>query len=145
MSKPDYVYVASSWRCPMQPIVVQAVRAAGIKCYDFRDSDGFHWSEVMDTDWRSGVPVVEYLEAIEHPRSIQGFDRDFEAMQRADAFVLVMPCGRSAHLELGWAIGQGKRTAILLEEVLEPDLMWKMADFRTASTTELLGWLGVDD
>lgn len=29
---------------------------------------------------------------------------------------MVLPCGKSAHLELGWAVGAGKRTIILLEE-----------------------------
>ena len=48
-------------------------------------------------------------------------------MEWADAFVLLMPCGRSAHLEAGWAIGAGKPTAILLSAG-EPELMYKMAD-----------------
>jgi hypothetical protein len=34
-TKPDYVYVASSWRCAMQPAVIHTLRAAGIPAYDF--------------------------------------------------------------------------------------------------------------
>ena len=82
---------------------------------------------------------------IEHPRAIEGFDADFAAMEKADTFVLVLPCGKSAHLELGWAIGAGKRTAILLEDPVEPELMYRMADHLSPSVHELLGWLGVED
>lgn len=44
--RPSYVYVASSWRCAMQPAVVAVLRAAGIGCYDFRNPEGgtgFAW------------------------------------------------------------------------------------------------------
>lgn len=78
---------------------------------------------------------------VSHPVAIEGFSADFAAMERADTFVLVLPCGKSAHLELGWAVGAGKRTAILLEDPVEPELMYRMVDFMTPSTDELLGWL----
>lgn len=86
-----------------------------------------------------------YLRLIEHPRAIEGFDADFAAMEKADTFVLVLPCGRSAHLELGWAVGQGKRTAILLDDPVTPELMYRMVDYLAPSLFDLLGWLGVED
>jgi hypothetical protein len=157
--KPDYVYVASSWRNPMQPGVCATLRAAGIDHYDFRNPPlltGFSWREVRPEtvpasvhgiapkgiDWES---VETYQAMIEHPRAVEGFDADFGAMQRADTFVLVLPCGKSAHLELGWAVGAGKRTAILLEDPVEPELMYKMVDYLAPSLFDLLGWLGVED
>lgn len=161
MSRPEYVYVASSWRNPMQPAVIQTLRAAGIDCYDFRNpkgGTGFSWREVKSdydgppigvdgirskgSDWE---PVDEYLRMIAHPRAVEGFDADFTAMQKADTFVMVLPCGKSAHLELGWAIGAGKKTIILLEDPVEPELMYRMAGCLTSSLFELLGVLGVDD
>ena len=85
---------------------------------------------------------------------------DLDAMEWADRFVLVMPCGRSAHLEAGWAIGSGKPTAILLGPDLvppysdedginpddcrmsdEPELMYKLADLVTGSFDRVLEWL----
>lgn len=57
-------------------------------------------------------------------------------MKWADTFVLVLPCGRSAHLELGWACGQGKQTLILLDK-MEPELMVKMVDHLCVSLSEL--------
>lgn len=154
-NRPKYVYVASSWRCSMQPAILALLRAAGIDCYDFRspeEAKGFHWSEVMPgyVAGSESAEVDEYLAALNHPRSIEGFQNDMEAMKRADAFVLVLPCGRSAHLELGWAIGKGKRTAIFLDpspidKTVTPELMYKMADLVTASTMDLLAFLGVED
>lgn len=53
--------------------------------------------------------------------------------------------GRSAHLELGWAVGQGKKTAVLLDDPVTPELMYKMVDYLAPNVHDLLGWLGVED
>jgi hypothetical protein len=144
---PSYVYVASSWRNPMQPAVVEILRAASIDCYDFRNPapgvSGFAWSEI-DPDWQSWSAEA-YVKALQDPIAEEGYRRDFEAMEKADTFVLVLPCGRSAHLELGWAVGAGKRTAILTHDGEEPELMAKMVDHIATSVFDLLGWLGVQD
>ena len=82
---------------------------------------------------------------VDHPIAIDGYLADFSAMSRADTFVMVLPCGKSAHLELGWAVGRGKRTAILMEDPIEPELMYRMVDYLAPSLFDLLGWLGVED
>lgn len=143
---PGYVYVASSWRNPMQDAVVAVLGAANIDCYDFKNPEGrtgFAWSEI-DPNWLSWTSK-EYVAALQHPAAVAGFDSDFAAMQKADTFVLVLPCGRSAHLELGWAVGQGKRTCILTRDGEEPELMARMVDHIATSVMDLLGWLGVQD
>jgi hypothetical protein len=150
---PNYVYVASSWRNPLQIAVCTALRSAGIDHYDFKNPtpghEGFHWSEVgmpsYDRTTNSSVPADEYLAGMQHPAAIAGFERDMAAMSKADTFVLVQPCGRSAHLELGWAAGMGKRTFVLLEDPCVPDLMYRMCDGITPSLMDLLAWLGVED
>jgi nucleoside 2-deoxyribosyltransferase len=50
-----------------------------------------------------------------------------DALNAADVTVLVLPCGRSAHLEAGYTAGQGKPVVILLDQTFEPELMYKMA------------------
>lgn len=141
-----YVYVASSWKNHRHPSVVQAITGTGIGVYDFRNPDGgkgFARREVaLDVDPVAGtVPLERYLAALQRPRAVEGFDLDFAAMQRADAFVLVLPCGRSAHLKLGWAVGAGKRTAILLEAPCTPELMYSMVDYLAPSIDHVIGWL----
>lgn len=148
MGKPEYVYVASSWRNPLYPGVIATLRAAGIEHYDFRNphgGTGFSWDQVGGTPFSRAEKVSTYLEMIDHPRAIEGFTADMDALKAADTVVLVLPCGKSAHLELGWAVGAGKRTAILLEEPVEPDLMYRMVDYLAPSLWALLGWLGVED
>ena len=146
------IYVASSWRNAEQPLVVTALRDAGHEVYDFRNPPngaGFGWEEVMP---RFGGPhdqlvgQMDYLEALDHPRAAEGFASDFGAMKGCDTCVLVLPCGRSAHLELGWMVGAGKRTAILLDgPLVTPELMYKMVDCVAPSLDDLLMWVDLID
>lgn len=136
------IYVASSWRNAIQPTVVTALRERGHEVYDFRHplpgDDGFHWSAI-DPEWQEWSPQ-RFRVALEHPIARHGFGSDFSAMRWADAFVMVMPCGRSAHLEAGWAMGMGKPTAILLSDG-EPELMYSMADLLATDVDEVIYWL----
>ena len=123
------LYVASSWRNGYQPDVVRALREVDFEVYDFKHpvagDNGFHWSEI-DGGWQSW-DVDTYVKALSHPIAEAGFARDFDAMRWADGCVLVMPCGRSAHLEAGWFVGAGKPLWILKDRG-EPELMYKMAN-----------------
>jgi len=136
--RPRKIYVASSWRNSLQPQVVAALLKDGHTVYDFKNprpgNNGFHWSEI-DPNWEGWTPE-RYRELLDHPIAKAGFASDFNAMKWADTFVLVLPCGRSAHLELGWACGQGKQTLILLDK-MEPELMIKMVDHLCVSIEEV--------
>ncbi len=122
----SHVYVASSWRNERQPAVVAALRDAGHEVYDFKNpapgNHGFHWSEI-DPNWKTWTPF-QFRAALKQDLAIDGFSRDHAAMEWADTFVMVLPCGRSAHLEMGWACGQHKTTIILMEHQQEPELMY---------------------
>lgn len=138
------VYVASSWRNQAQPSVVDALRTAGHEVYDFRHpapgNDGFSWREISP-NWETWTPA-QLIEALKHPVSCAGFKLDMDALKACDACVLVLPCGRSAHLELGWATGAGKKTVVLLAGA-EPELMYKMCDHLCLDIGEVLAALGV--
>ena len=137
------IYVASSWRNTKQPKVVDALHAAGHEVYDFRHPTpgdyGFRWSEI-DPKWLDWT-TEEYRTALEHPIAKAGFAADMDALMGAQACVLVMPCGRSAHLELGYAVGAGQRTVILLDGKAEPELMYKMAGLVTEKMDEVIKFL----
>lgn len=135
------IYVASSWRNRHQPSIVKLLRNWGHDVYDFRNppnGSGLGWEELAQ-DWETWS-TDKYMEALAHPLAEDGYNSDFRAMQDCDALVMVMPCGRSAHLEAGWAVGNGKPVAILLMELSEPELMYKMADI-VRDTGELSAWL----
>lgn len=131
------IYVASSWKNPLQPIIVRQLEQADHIVYDYR-KHGFSWGEVNMPPEPS---VWEYTQGLSHPRAAQGFLRDFKAMQWADACVLVLPCGRSSHLELGWMLGRGKLGIILTQDGEEPDLMAMLADHICENMTEVLDCL----
>ena len=137
------IYVASSWRNYRQLEVVEILRGQGHEVYDFRNPNpgniGFHWSQI-DSDWKSWTSE-DYRQALNRPRAQSGFYNDLDAMKWADIFVLVLPCGRSAHLEAGWAIGQGKPVCILLDDESEPELMYKLADRLAIDLQEVLAWI----
>lgn len=130
MSMKRRIYVASSWRNPHQPSVVEALRGDGHEVYDFRNPfngvGGFAWSEI-DPDWQRWSAADYRRLLTTHPIAARGFVSDLRAMQWADTCVLVLPCGRSAHLEAGWFCGQGKRTIILTRDGEEPELMALLA------------------
>jgi len=134
------IYVASSWRNEDQPEVVRQLRQLGHSVYDFKDSDGFSWSEV-DENWKQWTPS-QYLEGLEHRCANRGFSRDMAALATCELCIMVMPCGVSASLEMGWAVGAGKRTAVFVPVLREPDLMVKMAHFITDSWRALFDWVG---
>lgn len=141
-----YVYVASSWRNNYQPFVCETLKAAKIPHYDFRNPEGgagFAWSEI-DPDWQAWR-ATDYIEKLNHSRAVEGFNLDMDALKRATHVLLVLPCGRSAHLELGWAVGAGRKTAIWTHDGEEPELMAKMVDHITGSFMDVLAWLGVED
>lgn len=121
------IYVASSWRNDYQQEVVKVLRCAGYDVYDFKNphgDTGFHWSEI-DPDWQDWTPS-SFIAGLNHPIAESGFNSDMTALSQCDICVLVLPCGRSAHLEAGWAAGAGKSVYILIPEKCEPELMYKM-------------------
>ena len=133
------IYVASSWRNTRQFDVVCALRYAGHEVYDFKNprlgDRGFSWSEI-DPHWRDWSPGA-FRAALKHPIALRGFNSDMHALGNTEAVVLVLPCGRSAHLELGWAVAADRRTFVLMEEPSEPELMYRMVEQVCISMDEL--------
>lgn len=124
------IYVASSWRNQRQPKMVALLRNHGHEVYDFRNpaegAFGFSWGDI-DDGWQSWSPK-QFTKALRHPLARQGFYSDMKALAWCDICVLVLPCGRSAHLEAGWARGAGKGLIIYIQPTIteEPELMYSM-------------------
>lgn len=72
---------------------------------------------------------AELIAGLAHPLAVAGFEADRAAMERASACVLLLPCGRPAHIEAGFIAGQGKPLIVVLEEGERnvPELMYKLA------------------
>lgn len=123
------IYVASSWRNLLQPTIVAILRTLGHEVYDFKNPEpgntGFRWSDI-DPNWQNWTPE-EYRAALTHPISAHGYGHDIAALKRCQACVLVLPSGRSASWELGYAMGAGKLGYVVSFDKAEPELMYREA------------------
>lgn len=96
--------------------------------------------EVFD-DWFAAGPEADdywmkyekgkghnFAEALDGYSAGHVFNFDKEHLDAADVVVLVLPAGKSGHLELGYAAGAKKKTYIVYEEEPERyDVMYKFA------------------
>jgi hypothetical protein len=132
----EMIYVASSWRNKWQQEVVKHLRENDFDVFDFRNpcNDDVRWNEIwskMDPNWQKWS-FHDGIRFLDHPLSQTGFALDFSAMNRSSAAVMVMPCGKSAHLESGYFVGAGKPLVIFTPQDCqypegEPELMYLMA------------------
>jgi nucleoside 2-deoxyribosyltransferase len=132
------IYLASSWRNPVYPLTVLNLREDGHEVYDFR-ADGFRWDELHPA--MPHLSVKGWLSVIrENKRAQDHFAQDWNALQEADTVVQVLPSGRSASWETGYALGAGKDTFLYIfpDERFEAELMVLMFEPRVFTVwTEL--------
>lgn len=131
------IYLASSWRNPAQEQTLHALRDSGFVVYDFKnpapDNKGFSWSATGVRLNEEGKCSPMHLEGgLRRHKAQLGFKYDFDAMKAADACVLLLPSGRSAHLEAGWMAGAGKPVFVYapapVAAMIEPELMYLCLD-----------------
>lgn len=97
--------------------------------------------EETDVKWKEFEESLghSFIEALWGPHVGDVFEFDKSWLDAADAFVLVYPAGKSTHIELGYMVGLGKYTAVLLDQ--EPDrwdIMLRFADLVTYDIEEIL-------
>lgn len=136
------IYVASSWRNQYQEWFVRFLEDYGHNVYDFKNPfngvKGFSWKEVGENDPKNWTADKYRTIITTHPVAALGYMTDMRAMEWADTCVLLLPCGRSAHLEAGWFAGRGKRLIILTQDGEEPELMALMANHICIAPEEVI-------
>ena len=131
------IYVIGSMRNPAIPDIGNHLRQAGYEVFD----DWFAPGPEADDYWQTYAKQrrQSYQEALNDHHARHVFDFDKYHLDRAEGAVLVMPAGRSAHLELGYMAGKGKYTAIFFPA--EPDrydIMTRLATVIVFSLDELV-------
>jgi hypothetical protein len=119
------IYLIGSLRNPEIPRIANELRKAGHETFD----DWFAAGPEADDKWRE-YEIGRghgYLEGLQGFAADHVFQFDRQHLERADSAVLVLPAGKSGHLELGWAIGRGKRGYILLDNPDRWDVMYLFA------------------
>jgi len=131
------VYVIGSLRNPRVTQVAEAIRALGHDVFD----DWFAAGPEADDYWQRyeqarGHTFKEALKG-RAAQNVYWFDRN--NLTRADVGVLVLPAGKSGHLELGWMLGKGMKGYILLDGEPERfDVMYAFANGVFNTLDELL-------
>ena len=113
MTKYDY-FVAGRWRNHLAiREVVEKLRTAGKTVYCFveneYDANGIKFENNPEADAEAMIATTERREDWQtNPTFREVFETDMQAERDAAAFILVLPAGLSAHMELGIAYGLGK-------------------------------------
>ena len=134
------IYLIGSMRNPKIPIIANELRKEGFDIFD----DWYSPGKNADDDWQEYEQARgrTYREALAGYHAKEVFEFDYEHLGRADAAILALPAGKSAHLELGWIIGQGKPGYILMPgEPERYDIMYRFATGVTSDLEELKKWL----
>lgn len=127
------IYLIGSLRNPRIPYVADEMRGAGLEVFDDWHAAGPDADDAWQRyEQQRGRSYTEALDGA-HARNVFDFDRFH--LSQSYAAVLVAPAGKSAHLELGWMLGQGKRGYVLLDG--EPERFDVMYRFATGVFTEL--------
>lgn len=137
------VYVIGSLRDPRVPEVARVLRIAGYDAFDAwysagRDADD-RW---RDHEHAKGSSYVEALSGYA-ARNVFAFDRFH--LNRAHMAVLVLPAGRSCHLEAGATSREKPVFALCPDEPERWDVMTQFLDGVCTNTEDLLAALAAED
>jgi len=125
------IYVATSWKNTRYTEVLASLLLDDHEVYDWRASyyhDGtpFKWDALLHDPTQT---TPEQFTIALHSLDAQvQLHRDVDALVDADALILVLPCGKSAHTEFGYASALGKQTYVLTEpDTIEAELLYGLA------------------
>jgi nucleoside 2-deoxyribosyltransferase len=97
----------------------------------------FHFSEIGDP---SNLDAMNFLG---DERSRKAFEEDKKWIDWSDVVILILPAGKSSHLEAGYAKGRGKK--LIIWQAYFPkgefDVMYGFADLITESVADVLDFL----
>lgn len=108
------VYLISSLRNPMTPAVAKKVRESGFHVWDTWYSAGPKADDCFQK-YHEGLGNT-FIEALKSEVANHIFYFDKAHLDSCDAGILLLPAGRSCHLELGYLAARNKKTYILLDK-----------------------------
>jgi len=136
------IYIASSWK--NESLVFKAkerLTEHGHEVDAFVDASSgryvFHFSEIGNID------ELNAMNFLEDERTMKAFKEDKKWLDWCDTCLLLLPAGKSSHLEAGYAVGIGKRLIIYQDWYPdgEFDVMYGFSDLITDNFHEVMGFL----
>lgn len=120
------IYLIGALKNDNVPILANDLRKIGFDVFD----DWFTPGPEADSYWQkySIGRGQSYSEAIKGYAAQHIFEFDKHHLDRCDAAVMLMPAGKSGHIELGYTLGRGKPGYILFDKEPERyDVMYAFA------------------
>lgn len=121
------IYLIGSLRNPKIPIIGNRLRQEGFSVWD----DWFAGGKTADDEWKNYEEGLghTYLEALQGDAAKHIYQFDHTHLDLCDTGLLVCPAGKSAHLELGYMLGSGRKGYILLDtQGIRWDVMYQFAN-----------------
>lgn len=131
------VYIGGALANPDIVRLTKVLLDAGFAAF----SEWYTPGKEADVLWRDYELALgfDYRQALQRPSAKNTFNFDKRHIDESDVFVMLLPCGKSAHLELGYAIGTGKRGLIYMPEQPDRwDVMYGFAEAVVYTDKELL-------
>lgn len=136
------LYIASSWKNESEVNEIAAIlRRAGHEVDAFCDPSTGRM--VMDYSSLGNMTELTIASALDEPLVQMAFQEDKKWIDWSDGVLLVLPSGRSAHLEAGYAKGQGKILMVYQDQFSkgELDVMYGFSDLVTSDFAKVLTFL----
>ena len=126
------IYLASSWKNKGAVIeLADWLRSEGHEVDAFCDEKNrisFNWSE-LTCSLPADITELDARDLMTHAIAKDAFKEDKKYLDWSDVVIMLLPCGRSAHIEAGYAAGCGKKLYIVGGfEKGEFDVMYGFAD-----------------
>lgn len=131
------IYLIGSLRNPEIPKIGDELRNIGIDVFD----DWFAGGPIADDSWQEYEKGRgrSYQSALYGPAARNVFNFDHTNLMASHGAILVLPAGKSGHLELGFMAGLGRFTGVLFPEEPERwDVMYQFANEVWVSVPEML-------
>lgn len=146
------IYLASSWKNKkeVRELAEQLMVLSFVEVDDFTDPSlgryVFSWDDLED-EYKNilgkVIPSSSYAQAIkfvQDERAIRAFKEDINQVRGSDVLILILPCGRSAHTEFGYAAAKGKKLIVYAPDGFKTEdceVMYNFADLMTYSLAEI--------
>lgn len=126
MAAKKKIYLIGSLRNPEVPKIANRLRRLGFEVFD----DWYAAGPEADDKWRDYEKARgrSYKEALKGFAARHVYHFDKHHLDACDIAILVLPAGKSGHLELGYVIGKGKPGFILLDNPERWDVMYQFAN-----------------
>lgn len=138
------IYIATSWKTAEGArALAELLRARGHEVDCFCDpSTGRYVFDYREVEAEADKITAPRM--LRSPQAARACEEDYRMLDWCEAVILLLPCGNSAHMEAGYALGKGKHLYILGEFLPGKwDVMYGRAEMLFGITKEGLAGLEI--